>query len=160
MSFNAIRRGPMGGDQYTQVHNGVFRDQRLTPNAVCVFGYLSTHVQGWETSVAGIARDRGLGESLVKAALACLKKHHYVVYDQERNPDGTRGKGFYFITDLPAQLAQVGVTDDSIVAQTVKSALVSWIEENSSSEPVSPEALPVSPGETRRGNSTDDGNAA
>lgn len=135
MSFNAVRRGPMGGDQYTQIHNGVFRDQRLTPNAVCVFGYLSTHAQGWETSVAGIARARGLGESLVKNALNLLKKHHYLVYGQERNPDGTKGKGWYFITDLPAQLAHMGIADDASVAQSVAGALDAWIKANRTSEP-------------------------
>src|ERR1700756_4369199 len=140
----------MGGDHYTQVHNHVFRDTRLTPTAVAVFGYLSTHSQGWETSAAGIARDRQIGPSAVKAALAVLKKYHYVVWGQERNEDGVLGKGWYFITDLPAQLAALGIEDAAQVQAAVEDALTGWLDTNNRrSEPVSSERPQPQPAETR-----------
>lgn len=146
MTYNAIRRGPMGGDQYTQIHNGVFRDTRLSPQAMAVFGHLSTHTNGWLTSVRGIARSMNLGEGTVKAALARLKKHHYLVYGQDRRPDGKVQQGWYFFTDLPAQLEAAGVADEHVVQAAVSRALADWRSqflESMQVAPVVPEAIPA-----------------
>ena len=121
----------MGGDQYTQIHNYVFRDRRLTPVAMAVFGHVSTHSQGWATSAAGIARDMGIPESTVGKALRLLKTLHYMVYGQDRRPDGTVEEGWYFITDLPAQLiGGAKITDDAIIRDSVQAALAEWLQDH------------------------------
>lgn len=51
-----LARGPMGGDQYTQIHNEVFRDPRLSGKAMGIFGYLSTHTEGWRVDEKSVAR--------------------------------------------------------------------------------------------------------
>lgn len=130
MSFNRIRRGPMGGDQYTQLHNYVFRDKRIDPNCKTIFGLVSTHMQGWSTSAAQIAKDLEMSESTVNRALRKLKKFHYLRYGQDRGDDGRVSEGWYFITDLPAQMLAMGVTDDVVVGKAVEDALTAWVEES------------------------------
>lgn len=149
MTYNAIRRGPMGGDHYTQIHNFVFRDPRLTPQAMAVFGHISTHSQDWSTSAAKIARDMGMGPDAVRAALVCLKQHHYVVHDQDRDETGRVKAGWYFITDLPAQMAALGVDDEETVRTQVWKALEAWLSENPRSEPVCENAYRSRPATTK-----------
>lgn len=148
-TFTHIRRGPMGGDQYTQIHNFVFRDKRLTPNAMAVFGHVSTHADGWGTSIPRIAEGMGIGKDAVRAALAVLKRNHYVVQDQDRDDMGRVGESWYFLTDLPAQLAGLGITDLDVVEQRVAAALSDWLKENRRSVPVCTEASRLRPAETR-----------
>lgn len=136
MTYTQIRRGPMGGDHYTQIHNGVFRDSTLTPNAKAIFGWISTHKQGWNTSLTAIAEAVGIGHAAAKKAVQLLKQRHYLVYGQDRRPDGTKGHPWYFLTDLPAQITSIGITDDAIVSETVQRALDRWLSENPSSPPV------------------------
>jgi hypothetical protein len=135
MSYSRILRGPMGGDHYTQIHNGVFRDTTLTPNEKAIFGWMSTQKQGWETGLAGIAKGVGIGVATARRAVAGLKRRHFLAYGQDRNPDGTKGQGWYFLTDLPAQLAEVGVTDPDLVGKAVDEALSAWMKENRRSQP-------------------------
>jgi hypothetical protein len=135
MTYTTIRRGPMGGDHYTQIHNGVFRDATLTPNSKAVLGWISTHQQHWNTSIAGIAKAVGIGQAAAKKAVQLLKQRHYLVYGQERRPDGTKGQAWYYLTDLPAQLAEIGITDEDTVAATVARSLARWQTENRRSEP-------------------------
>lgn len=148
-NYNTIRRGPMGGDQYTQIHNYVFRDKRLTPVAMAVLGHISTHKQGWSTSAAKIAEEMGIGESAARNALARLKEHFYLVHDQDRDELGRKGAGWYFITDLPAQLAALGVADPVVVWGKVSEALAVWLEENRRSEPVCAQGHRSRPAETK-----------
>ena len=140
MTFNKIRRGPMGGDQYTRIHNLVFRDkERLLPVDMAIFGYISTHEQGWQTSAAGIAREMGIPETTVGKSLRRLKRHHYLIYGQDRRDDGTVDTGWYFITDLPAQLRAMKITDEAVVAKQVEEALADWlVEQNGGEAPVPP----------------------
>lgn len=133
--YSRILRGPMGGDHYTQIHNGVFRDTTLTPNEKAIFGWMSTQKQGWETGLAGIAKGVGIGVATARRAVAGLKRRHFLAYGQDRNPDGTKGQGWYFLTDLPAQLAELGITDPDLVGKAVDEALATWMKENPRSRP-------------------------
>lgn len=145
--YTHIRRGPMGGDHYTQIHNGVFRDRSLTPNAKAIFGWISTHVQGWKTSVEDIARELGIGRDATRAALILLKRRGFLVHGRDRAPDGTLGAGWYFLTDLPAQLAEAGVTEDTLIEIAVNEALTRWQQQNTRSEPVADFQYPGDSGE-------------
>lgn len=143
MSYTRIGRGPMGGDQYTQVHNGVFRDSELRGLDMGVFGHLSTHAEGWETSVEKIAEHMKDGVSAIKASLKRLEARHYLVRGQDQNPDGTFGKAWIFVTDTRAQLEALGVHDEDTIAQTVQEIVEQWREENRRSAPVAENRLSV-----------------
>ncbi|MEU6653371.1 hypothetical protein ABZ904_29035 [Streptomyces sp. NPDC046900] len=97
-----IRRGVMAADQFTQIANELFRDSRLSFKAKGIFGYVSTHRDGWQVTVAELVR-RGLeGVDAVTTGLKHLERHGFLYRTRERNPDGTLGQALYFITDLPA----------------------------------------------------------
>jgi hypothetical protein len=125
----------MGGDHYTRVHNGVFRDARLSARAMGVFGHISTHETGWLTSAAQVARCMVESESQVKRALQELARYHYLVRGQERKDNGKLGRSWYFLTDLPAQLREAGVSDDLVIGQTVAAAVEKWAGDSRRSEP-------------------------
>jgi hypothetical protein len=97
-----IRRGVMGGDQFTQIANGLFRDSRLSFKAKGLFGLISTHRTGWQVTVADLARRSRDGEAAVKSGLKELEKYGFLLRERDRNPDGTLGPAAYFITDLPS----------------------------------------------------------
>ena len=124
--YSEIRRGPMGGDAYTQIHRGVFRDSRLRGLDMGVFGHVSTHMEGWGTSVRQIAMAMHDGEDAIKTSLRRLERYHYLIRGQERNEDGTMGASWYFLTDLPAQLRDLDITDDELVKAHVEDALGKW----------------------------------
>ncbi|MEU9737208.1 hypothetical protein [Streptomyces sp. NPDC048002] len=96
-----IRRGVMAADQFTQVANGLFRDSRISFKAKGIFGYVSTHRDGWRMSVTDLARRGSNGEAAVKSGLKELEKHGFLLRERERQSDGTLGAAAYFITDLP-----------------------------------------------------------
>ncbi|MER6678544.1 hypothetical protein [Streptomyces sp. NPDC000983] len=96
-----IRRGVMAGDQFTQIANGLFRDSRISFKAKGIFGYVSTHRDGWRMSVTALARRGRDGEAAVKSGLKELERHGFLLRERERCPDGTLGAAAYFITDLP-----------------------------------------------------------
>ncbi|GGR04775.1 hypothetical protein [Streptomyces pilosus] len=97
-----IRRGVMAADQFTQIANGLFRDGRLSFKAKGLFGYVSTHRDGWRMTVADLARRGRDGEAAVTSGLKELEKHGFLLRERLRNPDGTLGPAAYCITDLPA----------------------------------------------------------
>ncbi|MED7828727.1 hypothetical protein, partial [Streptomyces chiangmaiensis] len=97
-----IRRGVMAADQFTQIANGLFRDSRLSFKAKGIFGYVSTHRDGWQVSVAELVRRGTEGVDAVTTGLNQLERHGFLYRTRERNPDGTLGQALYFITDLPA----------------------------------------------------------
>ncbi|MEU5894469.1 hypothetical protein ABZ835_48065 [Streptomyces sp. NPDC047461] len=51
-----IRRGVMAADQFTQIANGLFRDERLSSKAKGLFGSISTHRTGWQVTVSDLTR--------------------------------------------------------------------------------------------------------
>ncbi|CAM5500043.1 MULTISPECIES: hypothetical protein [Streptomyces] len=97
-----IRRGVMAGDQFTQIANALFRDSRISFKAKGLFGYISTHRDGWQITVANLARHGRERVDAVTTGLEELEHHGFLLRDRDRNPDGTLGQALYFITDLPA----------------------------------------------------------
>ncbi|MFD5074526.1 hypothetical protein [Streptomyces sp. NPDC058371] len=97
-----IRRGVVAGDQFTQIANGLFRDARLSFKAKGIFGYVSTHRDGWQVTVAELVRRGREGVDAITTGLHQLERHGFLYRTRERNPDGTLRQSLYFITDLPA----------------------------------------------------------
>ncbi|QDO45836.1 hypothetical protein FNV62_54975 [Streptomyces sp. RLB3-17] len=97
-----IRRGVMAGDQFTQIANALFRDTRISFKAKGLFGHISTHRDGWQITVANLARHGRERVDAVTTGLEELDKHGFLLRDRARNADGTLGQALYFITDLPA----------------------------------------------------------
>lgn len=103
-----VRRGVMAADQFTQIANGLFRDSRISYRAKGLFGYISTHRDGWQVTVANLARHSRERVDAVTTGLEELEKHGFLLRDRDRdrdrnrNADGTLGQALYFITDLPA----------------------------------------------------------
>ncbi|MEV5645071.1 hypothetical protein AB0L67_33845 [Streptomyces flaveolus] len=96
-----IRRGVMAGDQFTQISNALFRDGRLSFKAKGIFGYISTHRDGWQVTVAELVRRGREGVDAVTTGLKQLEQHGFLHRIRERNPNGTLGQALYVITDLP-----------------------------------------------------------
>ncbi|MER6851616.1 MULTISPECIES: hypothetical protein [Streptomyces] len=96
-----IRRGVMAGDQFTQISNALFRDGRLSFKAKGIFGYISTHRDGWQVTVAELVRRGREGVDAVTTGLKQLEQHGFLHRTRERNPNGTLGPALYVITDLP-----------------------------------------------------------
>ncbi|MDT0392335.1 hypothetical protein [Streptomyces dubilierae] len=99
-----IRRGVMSTDQFTQVANALFRDRRLSFKAKGIFGYISTHRNGWQVTVADLARLGPDGREAVRTGLQELERHRYLIRERLRRADGTLGEIIYCITDRPATL--------------------------------------------------------
>ena len=97
-----IRRGVMAGDQFTQIANALFRDSRISFKAKGLFGYISTHRDGWQITVANLARHGRERVDAVTTGLEELEHHGFLLRERDRNTDGTLGQALYFITDLPA----------------------------------------------------------
>ncbi|WP_327749956.1 hypothetical protein [Streptomyces europaeiscabiei] len=92
----------MAGDQFTQIANGLFRDSRLSFKAKGIFGYVSTHRDGWQVTVAELVRRGREGVDAITTGLHQLERYGFLFRTRERNPDGTLGQALYVITDLPA----------------------------------------------------------
>ncbi|MEU0047290.1 hypothetical protein [Streptomyces werraensis] len=97
-----VRRGVMAADQFTQIANGLFRDGRLSFKAKGIFGYVSTHRDGWQVTVSELVRRGREGIDAVTTGLKELEKYGFLFRERLRNPDGTLGAAAYYITDLPA----------------------------------------------------------
>lgn len=113
-----IRRGVMAADQFTQIANGLFRDTRLSYKAKGAFGYVSTHRDGWQVTIADLVRLGPDGREAVRAALVELEEHGYLLRERLRRPDGTLGEVVYCITDRPA----IDDTVEADAANTVPNA--------------------------------------
>ncbi|WP_314223653.1 hypothetical protein [Streptomyces zaehneri] len=99
-----IRRGVMAGDQFTQIANALFRDSGLSFKAKGIFGYVSTHRNGWQVTVTDLVRLGPDGREAVRTGLRELEAHGYLIRERLRRPDGTLGEIVYCITDRPATL--------------------------------------------------------
>ncbi|MFJ8470251.1 hypothetical protein [Streptomyces swartbergensis] len=75
MNGARIRRGSMAADQFTQIANGLFRDNCLSYKAKGIFGYISTHQDGWQVTVAGLVRSGPDGRDAVRTGLQELETH-------------------------------------------------------------------------------------
>ncbi|MCX5357228.1 hypothetical protein OG864_00300 [Streptomyces sp. NBC_00124] len=120
-----IRRGVMAADQFTQIANGLFRDERLSFKAKGIFGSISTHRTGWQVTVADLMRAGRDGRDAIRAGLSELQTYGYLVREQLRRDDGTLGEIVYSITDRPAtgdtHLPQPGSVFTSVPAHGLHS---------------------------------------
>ncbi|WP_369383271.1 hypothetical protein [Streptomyces sp. cg36] len=107
-----VRRGVMAADQFTQIANGLFRDTRLSCKAKGIFGYVSTHRNGWQTTVVDLTRLGPDGREAVRTGLQELEAHGYLIRERLRRPDGTLGEAVYCITDCPACAAPALIEAD------------------------------------------------
>ena len=92
----------MAGDAFTQIRNDLFRDRRLSAKAKGIFGFISTHRDGWGVTPESIAASMTDGTSAIKTGLRELEAFGYLLREQPRRPDGTMGPIEYFITDQPS----------------------------------------------------------
>ncbi|GGX56125.1 hypothetical protein [Streptomyces chartreusis] len=99
-----IRRGVMAADAFTQVANGLFRNSQLSFKAKGLFGYVSTHTNGWQVTIADLVHLGPDGREMVRTGLRELEAHGYLIRERLRRPDGTLGEIVYCITDRPATL--------------------------------------------------------
>ncbi|MGW3037410.1 hypothetical protein ACWDCB_40180 [Streptomyces sp. NPDC001178] len=97
-----IRRGVMAAGQFTQIANALFRDGGLSFKAKGIFGYVSTHREGWRVTVTDLVRLGPDGRDAVRTGLRELEAYGYLVRERLRRPDGTLGGIVYCITDRPA----------------------------------------------------------
>lgn len=104
-NYPRVSRGEMAADvlqrDFTQIHNRLFRDPRLSFKAKGVFGLISTHRDGYGVTPEWIAGASTDGVSAVKTALRELEQFGYLERHQERTADGRVGIMTYRITDMP-----------------------------------------------------------
>jgi hypothetical protein len=101
VSYGRIERGPMAADNFTQISNALFRDPRLSAKAKGIFGFISTHRNGWGLTPESIAAAMKDGVASIKAGLRELEEFGYLVRSQDRRPNGTLEPIVYRITDMP-----------------------------------------------------------
>nr|WP_152884560.1 hypothetical protein [Streptomyces adustus] len=94
----------MAADQFTQIANVLFRASGLSFKAKGIFGYVSTHRNGWQVTVTDLVRLGPDGREAVRTGLQELEAHGYLIRERLRRPDGTLGEIVYCITDRPATL--------------------------------------------------------
>ncbi|MFF0094574.1 hypothetical protein ACFYSF_32090 [Streptomyces canus] len=111
-----IRRGVMAADQFTQIANALFRDAQLSFKAKGIFGYVSTHRNGWQVTIADLVRLGPDGREAVRTGLKELEAHGYLIRERLRRPDGTLGEIVYCITDRPATLDIALIEADLVIA--------------------------------------------
>lgn len=87
--------------QFTQIHNALFRDRRLSFKAKGIFGLISTHRDGFGVSEGAIASFSTDGVSAVSSGLKELISCNYLQRERKRDELGRLGEAEYFITDMP-----------------------------------------------------------
>ncbi|MEV6841111.1 hypothetical protein AB0N17_42675 [Streptomyces sp. NPDC051133] len=92
----------MAGDQFTQIANALFRDSRISFKAKGLFGYISTHWDDWQITIANLARHGREQVDAVTTGLEELEHNGFLLREREGNTDGTLGQALHLITDLPA----------------------------------------------------------
>ncbi|MFD6274515.1 hypothetical protein ACFWFI_02825 [Streptomyces sp. NPDC060209] len=86
---------------FTQIHNALFRDRRLSFKAKGIFGLISTHRNGFGVSQAAISSFSTDGIAAVGSGLKELISFGYLQRERTRNELGQLGEAEYFITDMP-----------------------------------------------------------
>ncbi|MEU6054199.1 helix-turn-helix domain-containing protein [Streptomyces xanthochromogenes] len=143
MSYSRIQRGQMAGDNFTQIANSLFRDPRLSAKAKGIFGFISTHRDGWGVTPESIAAAMKDGVASIKTGLRELERFGYLVRKQERRPDGTMEPIVYEITDMPSSEP---VDENHPADPTRQNAAQSTTDgHNRRSEPVVDSPLAVDP---------------
>jgi hypothetical protein len=139
----SVARGPMAGNHFTLLHNRVYRGCGIHTRYVGVFGYIAGQTDGWKLTEKKIAADLGVGRDFVRAALLNFEAARCLIRDRLRKPDGTLGAAVWFITDLPAQLQQAGITDPELIDRSVRDAYDQW--RSARSAPVSENPTQAAP---------------
>jgi hypothetical protein len=111
----------MAADNFTQISNGLFRDPRLSAKAKGIFGFISTHRNGWGLTPESIAAAMKDGVSAIKAGLQELERYGYLVRSQDRRSNGTLGPIVYRITDIPSSEPVVGNHPPGMTCENVDS---------------------------------------
>ncbi|GIH95251.1 DnaT-like ssDNA-binding domain-containing protein [Planobispora siamensis] len=105
---NTIRHGARAADvlgkHFMTVHNAVFRDPRLKPQDMGIFGHIWSHEDGFGLTVEQISEGMDAGISLISASLKRLEQYGYLVRRRIRNADGTLAESVYEVTDMPEGL--------------------------------------------------------
>jgi hypothetical protein len=127
MPSGEIVRGPMATDNYTQLHNLAFRGA-IDTRYVGVFGFIASHREGWSLTAASVAKALNVGTYFVRHALAAIEAAGCLIRKRKRNPDGTLGGSVWFVTDLPLQLRQLGITDEAVIREQVQAAYNQWVD--------------------------------
>ncbi|MGQ4596455.1 helix-turn-helix domain-containing protein [Nocardia sp. R6R-6] len=86
-----VHHGTLGaggdrGNLYTSLPHALARDARLTATARSVALYIWSHVTGWQTSAEAVAEDLGTTAKTVRAALANLQDHGWIVRQPYARP--------------------------------------------------------------------------
>ncbi|MBM0205786.1 hypothetical protein JNW90_24285 [Micromonospora sp. STR1s_5] len=120
-----IGRGPMADDHYTRIHNILVRGGIKT-QYVGVFGYIASHQEGWKLTAARVAKELQVGKDFISSALSAIESAGCLIRDRVRYEDGTLGGAVWFVTDLPLQLRQLGITDAEVITERVQAAYDQW----------------------------------
>jgi len=120
-----IVRGPMATDHYTQLHNLAFRGA-IDTRYVGVFGYIVSHQEGWSLTASSVATALSVGKDFVTSALHAIEAAHCLIRKRDRDAGGKVRGTIWFVTDLPLQLRQLGITDDAVVRDQVQAAYKQW----------------------------------
>lgn len=124
MSYGRIQRGPMAADNFTQIHNALFRDPRLSAKAKGIFGFISTHRDGWGVTPESIASAMADGVASIRSGLKELEAYGYLVRSQPRRPNGTVGPIVYYITDQPSSEPVADFQQPDVTCENVESSQV------------------------------------
>lgn len=150
----AVYRGPMATDNFVQIHNLVARGKTpINTRYVGVWAFITSHVEGWKLTEQGIARELSVGRDFVRSALKCFEDAMCLFRVRERGRNGELGGAAWFVTDLPIQLQQLGITDDATVRARVLDEYERWqsfrrsqpMLENQAQDVTSGNALPSAP---------------
>uniref|UniRef100_UPI003F499F1B hypothetical protein n=1 Tax=Amycolatopsis sp. CA-082387 TaxID=3239918 RepID=UPI003F499F1B len=117
----------MATDNFTQVHNLVLRGKTpILTRYVGVWGFITSHVEGWKLTAEGIARELGVGRDFVNSALKSFEQANCLIRVRDRDARGRLGDAAWFVTDLAIQLQQLGITDEATVRASVLDAYQKW----------------------------------
>jgi len=87
-------------DQFVQIPNAWMRDARLSLKARVLLAQIVTHREDWSLSINRLAFDNGEGKHAIRAAIAELEQHGYLVRDQIN--DKRFGEAVWTTTDPEA----------------------------------------------------------
>ena len=83
----------------------VMQDRRLTTEAKAIYGYFASYAGGGQTAFPSrekILFDLGIGAHAYYRHFSLLKKHGYIMADQEKTPKGQFKRNVYtLMTDIP-----------------------------------------------------------